>query len=759
MRLTLRTLLAWLDSLLPPEEQQALAEKVAASPLAPKLVRRIQDVVENAGLGVPRVDARGLTDDANSVAEYLDNCLAADRLEEFERICIESDMHLGEVASCHGVLAEMSRDPAAVAPLDAAARKRLLVAVRDHLAAHPLDAAGKDAEPGGHRPAEDAAGRPVLRQSENANRPRRAPVGAWVSAAVAVALLVGLATFFVRSLFTGSERRVAVNQPARTPPAPAAPAAPPPPVAVQPPAAVEGRPEEPIIPPAADEQRSVTPPASPPPEPEPQPQPPPQTKPQPEPGPDATPPANRPVEPQGTEPTVAQASPAGQPRVPQGGALAIAAAPPAVVPDPRPVPDKPVAPQPVEPQSVKPQAVVSGAGLLLHRPPVPVAAAEQAVHGKTGWDVLPAGTALADREDLIAPPASRPEITVGDVTIRLEPETRATLTWDADRTPRLELVFGRVAVRAAAAGARLGITAGGLSGVLQDGLREPVGVEVALEREPGAAAGDARMRAGIVSTTGGVRWRQTANDGGPADRPLTGIAADGLLEAGRRLGWDSRDPDTARVAPARESEWVAAPPRIDRVDAAAAAAIQSRLAAGQPFEKTLRECAADRREREENRALAAGTLALVGDYDPLARLLCADSTLTGLRSGRWRKLEQATVPLAFARGVNAAERLTRSFEEHAPAGRAREIIAMARGVSDDDLAAGGDARLVAALDSPELVVRRYAHLNLAAIVPQAEPGRGRYDPDWSGELRRDAIAWWLKQLEQGSIRRAAVPAP
>ena len=130
MRLTLRTLLAWLDSLLPPEEQQALAEKVAASPLAPKLVRRIQDVVENAGLGVPRVDARGLTDDANSVAEYLDNCLAADRLEEFERICIESDMHLGEVASCHGVLAEMSRDPAAVAPLDGAIRRRSCIGAR-----------------------------------------------------------------------------------------------------------------------------------------------------------------------------------------------------------------------------------------------------------------------------------------------------------------------------------------------------------------------------------------------------------------------------------------------------------------------------------------------------------------------------------------------------------------------------------------------------------------------------------------------------
>jgi len=130
MRLTLRTLLAWLDGLLSAEDQQVLADKVAASPVAPTLVRRIQDVVENAALAAPRIDARGLADDTNSVAEYLDNCLPADRLEAFERICIESDVHLAEVASCHGVLAEMSREAEAAAPIDATTCKRLLAAVR-----------------------------------------------------------------------------------------------------------------------------------------------------------------------------------------------------------------------------------------------------------------------------------------------------------------------------------------------------------------------------------------------------------------------------------------------------------------------------------------------------------------------------------------------------------------------------------------------------------------------------------------------------
>ena len=54
MRLTLRTLLAWLDTVLPPSEQQALGEKVAASPIAPQLIARIRDVVERPVLAAPR---------------------------------------------------------------------------------------------------------------------------------------------------------------------------------------------------------------------------------------------------------------------------------------------------------------------------------------------------------------------------------------------------------------------------------------------------------------------------------------------------------------------------------------------------------------------------------------------------------------------------------------------------------------------------------------------------------------------------------
>jgi hypothetical protein len=149
----------------------------------------------------------------------------------------------------------------------------------------------------------------------------------------------------------------------------------------------------------------------------------------------------------------------------------------------------------------------------------------------------------------------------------------------------------------------------------------------------------------------------------------------------------------------------------------------------------------------------------VGEYDELAKLLCAETAAAGLRSGRWRALEQATVPLALARGVNAAERLAQAFEAHAPAGRGREVFALARGVTDAELAAGADARLVDGLDAPELVVRRYAWRNLNAIVPQADPIRSRFDPDWSEQLRGDAVGWWRKQVEAGRIRRSGAANP
>lgn len=110
MRLTLRTLLAWLDGVLTPDEQRQLGERVAGSTVATHMAERIRAAIGRTVIGAPRVDAKGIADDPNSVAEYLDNSLPSERLEPFERICIESELHLAEVAACHGMLADLSKD-------------------------------------------------------------------------------------------------------------------------------------------------------------------------------------------------------------------------------------------------------------------------------------------------------------------------------------------------------------------------------------------------------------------------------------------------------------------------------------------------------------------------------------------------------------------------------------------------------------------------------------------------------------------------
>jgi hypothetical protein len=395
-------------------------------------------------------------------------------------------------------------------------------------------------------------------------------------------------------------------------------------------------------------------------------------------------------------------------------------------------------------------------GLLLHRP-----AGEPNAAGQSSWKPLPQNAPLATREQLLAPPFCRPEVTVDGVAIRLEPNTLATLARDADGAPRLEVVFGRAVVRSNAARPRLGITAGDLVGVVTDGLREPLCVEVTLERAAGteAAATPSRVRATVATIKSGIAWRQSQADGSAATQPLTGMDAETQLEAGRKLVWDSLDPAGVVVqASGGPPVWLAAPTLPERRLEQGAAAALAAKAAVEPLEKGLRELAKD--SRSENRMAAAATLALLGDYDELVGLLSAETADRRLQEGQWSRLVDMTVPLALARGVNAAAQFGKACEAHGPAGKGAELLALARGVDDEALAAGGDEQLVAALEAPELVLRRLAIRQLLAITAPPAVDRIRYLADRPEDARRDGVAWWRSQLTAGRIRRAAAaPVP
>lgn len=739
MRLTLRTLLAYLDGILPAAARADLANQVDGNTAAESLIKRIRRAVTRAEIPAPKLDGRGLAADANSVAEFLDNSLPAERLAAFEKICLESDLHLAEVAACHELLAEIARDNTVVKPLDATSQERLLQLFH-HRAAVEAAAAERD------EARENAAAvRAAVEQARPAPRPdvamsrgnrsaERRPWLAWASAAVALLVLLlagGVLVWNIR----GAGQQVAARR-VEQPAANAKPAereepfedAPQPPAVPAEQVVAQGEGEKaPAEEPSAPRTESAT---------------------EPIPGASETKPAQEEVAeamtPQVTVP-VDSPPPAEQPRVPQGDALAIAALPATVMPKR----DDATVESPKSPASddVDAAGVVEPGGVVLHR----VLRA-----GRQTWVYFPAGEPLAAREELVVPPGGDAEISVGGLSVKLLRGTQVTLSIDSDGTPRITVVIGRVVARAMTADRQLGITAGRLHGVVTAGLAEPVAVSVELERRPGddPAVDPARMVATIMSTTGGLGWRQLpmASQTDPvAVGLLGGIAEEGMLEARSALVWDSTRPDRAVTERRTSLGWAGAAEPIDPLTRRAAGSLAATLQQARPLFDSLHDMAIG--HRAENRALAAATLALLGEYDELVILLSSDRPGEQLEASQWLALEAATVPLALARGANSAAKLEATLEKRGPPGKGEMVFRLARGFSDAELAAGADAMLVEALNDPDLVVRRYAAKNLFEIVQPAASDRIRYRPDGLEEMRRQGAAWWRTQLEKQAIRR------
>ena len=122
MRLTLRTLLAYLDDVLAPEDTKIIGQKIQESPMAQLLVSRIREVMRRRRLKAPDVFGPEMGIDPNIVSQYLDNTLSADRYADVERVLLASDEMLAEAAACHQVLTVILADPSDVST---ASRERL----------------------------------------------------------------------------------------------------------------------------------------------------------------------------------------------------------------------------------------------------------------------------------------------------------------------------------------------------------------------------------------------------------------------------------------------------------------------------------------------------------------------------------------------------------------------------------------------------------------------------------------------------------
>ncbi len=110
MRLTLRTLLAYIDNVLSPTDAATLKQKIQESPKAEQLAERIRNSLTRTELAVMPALGQG-NEDPNVPAEYLDSTLPEAQVADFEQACLATDVRLTEVADCHKILAEVLTKP------------------------------------------------------------------------------------------------------------------------------------------------------------------------------------------------------------------------------------------------------------------------------------------------------------------------------------------------------------------------------------------------------------------------------------------------------------------------------------------------------------------------------------------------------------------------------------------------------------------------------------------------------------------------
>jgi hypothetical protein len=153
IRMTLRTLLAYLDDTLPPADAKVIGEKLAESKHAQELVEKIRKGTRKRGLSTPPGGPENWASDPNVVAAYLSDKLSAEQVTEFEKVALQSDVHLADVAACHQILTLLLSEQLRVPPT-AYRRMYGLVKGKESI---PGRSPGKTIPVGGVRPSESAS--------------------------------------------------------------------------------------------------------------------------------------------------------------------------------------------------------------------------------------------------------------------------------------------------------------------------------------------------------------------------------------------------------------------------------------------------------------------------------------------------------------------------------------------------------------------------------------------------------------------------
>ncbi len=774
MRLTLRTILAYLDDRLDPEHAREIGAKIEENARAGELVHRIRELMRSVRLAAPRMDRRAGGLDANTVAEYIDNHLSSERVADFERVCLDSDVYLGEVACCHQILSLALGEAARIDP---ASRQFMYGILKAH-DAQATEAQAADTEtaeaPAGDGQAAKAgadgaapaktnskaktksnAKQPEVAKSEEADgeavtsaaggdtTPRKkrsvpeylrekAPTSSrWRVAAVfgVALLLIGVVLMAIQpewftSLWRGSERTVATHTDAE--PGPGAGGSTPSAVAgknvgqpATPSASVGAPPVDPTAPDPALPQPSL---------------------PEPAPGSGGASPA---APGSGGADGDVTPKPNGDPAVPAPGKTPLApnvaapggtATPPVISTEPEKPLTPPLATPPAEPAKAIGKLMSDGSVLL--RSPL----------DSPNWrrvankgDVFPGDT-------LVFPPLFRSTVSLAHgVTLQAPGETIVELLKPAspDAAAGVRLGTGRLVVLTVGeANARFPMFAGNRRAEVT--LRDPgstVGVEVKLIRTPGTdpIQTPSRVEVHVHVAAGSVTWNETPNGPELLLREGQGVVLGEGLPS---------EPDTATPPSWINSQSLTDGQRLTTI------AVEEQLQKPKDADliQSLLEIGVSR--RYEERALGLRCLAWIDHFGPTIDTLGDDR-----EHARWG-VHAESLRQALSRGPLTAKQVLTAFQTKFPdEQKANELFRMLWGYSREQLADGDAAKLVDYLDHPEREFRVLASWNLVDITGKSTNVRTLVDG--MDGLRRRIVLQWRQRLESGQItppEPAAAPA-
>jgi hypothetical protein len=789
MRLTLRTLLAYMDGLLDAKDSQEIGKKIEDSKFAKDLFHKIRDVMRRLRLGAPSLTERAANLDCNTVAEYLDNALPGDRVPDFEEVSLKSDMHLAEVAACHQILAMVLGEPVEIDP-ESRQRMYQLPTVASRVdeeriaaaeAASMLSTDGNGPVP----PAPPAKTRPRPVVPEYLRDP---PKKSRLVLAAAIMLLIGAgigalalaiypngaqwlqAKLRGKSLddddrgamsvknsgkaaddsAVGKSRTVSGSGTAATdsglPGFPkdssnslpakgsateagaesSVPALPPSNSAAAGTAA--GVAPGVVSPAGTASVASNVPPVAPPAV-----------------GPTIVgPPANGAVDP-------ALATNPGGEKGPSTAVVGPDVKSAQAIPLPGTKANGPESTPAEGSLPVKPQAEVamkpdlSGPAVSPANPPP--SAEDKLKIGRfisdgqdvllkldanNGWRRVLPEEFIAGRQPLLALPAYRPRLAVLNVgaTLELINGTRIELLPDnAQGQPGVDIDFGRVVIKPLAqAGARLRVVAGSHTGtVTLTSVESIAGLEVTRVHEPGTDPEKVFSHAltRLYVARGGAIWEE-------------GEAKPVRLSAPAELTLDGAVADTAPGAVKEVPKWITAN-TINEADQRAALSVSQALLPQRAASLGLMELTDDR--RIEVRWLAARCLGYLGQFNPMTAAL----NDVGFRT-KWRDyIDQ--LKEAIARGPETAAAIRQSLGQQY-GNESAALYRMLWGYTDKQLEDGDDARLVKFLDHELPVFRLLAFSNLKEITDKGL----YYYPEASAAKRLPNVQPWRKLQQLGQIR-------